>query len=858
MQLIKQYTAVFLTAVLLLTLFPCCSAATAAPATAGGTLEKLGAFGILTDKEMEILATESPLTRGDFIRLAVRLSGMDPTSVAGKGYRLPFVDVEQSDANYRYLCTAYEIGLIEGYSGAALRPGDPVTLDEAAKLLVTVLGYKPIAMLQGGYPTGYRIIASQLKLFAGCGSLEEITGPDAAILVENTLDAPMAKEVRAGDTVSFDTSKDNILLAERFGIYQTEGVLDGTEITTLLTGYSTVPRGFVTIGGEPYLIGSTQAADWLGYAVECYYQDEPGQDRTLVFITPKENRNQTLEIDAEHILSADARHVTYADANGKRKTQTIFLQASFIYNGKQTAFSANLLKSDCGSLTLVDNNGDGTYEVLLMTAYRTIVAASVSATAYTVTDYLGGKAVQLEEGNQDYRIHMTMNGAPVTINELKQWDVLSYAESADAGIPLKTVLISRESVVGTVTAISPDDKKVEIDDEMYDVSGSLLERLKLGEEGTFCFDVFGRVVALNGERKMVYGYVKAGKKQGIDTYVLKIFTENNHWVELPLRSKLRFNGVASCPAEEVFRALLKDKTVMPQLIAYRVSADRQVNELSTALDIPVGSAEEAAAIQNSTFRKSMTLGSITYRNYSGSMSFEDRVCVKDAKIFFIPPKPAEASDELFAVGGVSRLEHDMTYTNVVAFDVDELRCAAACTTDKRSAFINQGNDPIMVVTDVNEAIDDLSEPIYAIHGLYNGTMTSVYTANKEVVDSIKLRKGDVVQFARNDDGYVDTIVRQFSAENGFAQKGMTGGAYHSATRLRGQVVKADAERKKMIIDYGAEPGVYSILGNPVVYVYDAVHNRGTTGTVNDIVDGDYIFYLARYFDIRAIVIFKEY
>lgn len=858
MRLFKKYMSMILAAVLCLMLMYSFPAAAAAAPAEGDTIEKLAAFGILDEVETGILKSKSPLSRGNFIRLMVRLSGIEPETIIGTQYTSPFGDVSPNDNNYKFLCTAYEIGLAEGSTGAMFRPDDPVTRDMAAKLLVTVLGYKTLAELRGGYPSGYQILANQLKLFAGCGSAAEITGSAAATMIENALDAPVFQVKTVGGTsVTLDSDAQDTLLKERFHIYKVEGVLDGTERTTLLTGSSSLRQGYVTIDGESYAAGETKAADWFGYCVTAYYREEQGEECTLVYAAPKRNKNETIELDIADISAVTAKKLTYADEAGKLQTADISLLASVIYNGKQTAFSSALFEGESGRLTMIDNDRDGAYDVLLLNVYRTIVVSGISAVTHTVNDYLGGENVELDAANSEYYLYMTNGGQVVSLEDLAQWDVLSYAESIGEGKQIKTVLVSKKRVTGIVDTLNESDKRATIEGKEYDIAASMAEKLKVGDEGTFYIDAFGKIVASGSERDVVYGFVKAGKEGNLGGYMLKIFTENNRWVELPLRSKLRLNGVTGRTAAEAYRLLTENGILTPQLVTYRVSAEREISELNTAQGIEAGSAEEEAAIRDGIFRKSMALGSVIYRNMSSSRSFEDYACVKDAKVFLIPPQPASAADDQFSAGGVGLLVHDQNYSNVNLYDMDELRCAKACTVDKKTTNVSTSS-PYMVVTDINEAVNDDDEPVYALRGLYNGSMSVVYTADKTIVESKNLRKGDVIQFSINDDGEAENLVQQFKAEDGFTQKGIKGSAYSDTTILRGQILKINAAEREMVIDYGTRKGVFPITTRAKIYVYDPVHNRATVGTAEDIAQGDYIFYTARYFDINTIVIFKEY
>lgn len=852
----NKYTAMLLMAAVLFTLLPCVPALAAA-AQPGNFIEKLEALGVLTVGESALLESDSPLSRGAFTRLMVRLSGIAPETIIDRQYALPFSDVNPNDEIYTWLCAAYEIGLADGTSSELFRPNDPVTREMAAKMLVTVLGYKQLAELRGGYPTGYQILASQLKLFSGCGSLAEIDGAAAAVLLENALDTPYFRETAVGTANTFQSDSAHTLLQERFFIYQTEGVLDGTENTTLLTGDSPVKHGFVTIDQTRYAVGETSAEALFGYHVEGYWRGEQGEERTLLYVAPT-RKNEILQMDAENLLSASAERFTYEDVDGDPETVNLSPRASFLYNGKQTPFSSELLRAECGNITLIDNNDDGAYDVLIMTAYRTIVVSGASAHTHTVTDYLGGKAVELDPQSGDYRVHMTLDGAPVTVADLQPWDVLSYAESPEDGKVLKTALVRREKATGTVNAVSLDDKMVEINGVEYRASAAVMEKIKAGDEGAFYIDAFARVVAASNERDVVYGFVKAGLKKSLDRYYLKIFTENNRWVELPLRSKLQYNGVSGTPAADAYSALLQEEKFKPQLITYRVSAEREINELNTAQDIPVGSAGEEAALQAGTFRKSLALSSANYRNYAGSAAFGDSFCVASAKIFILPGNPAEAPDEAFNAGSASLLVHDVRYTNIAVYDIDEMRYAKACTVDSKAGSVenNSGTQPFMVVTGINDAVDDYGEVVYAVHGLYQGGTSAVY-AETEAVDTIALQKGDVVQFGVDETGNVCAVSRCYSAKDGFKQKGITGDPYSVLTVLRAQVKNISTEKGRFVLDYGSGQGVYR-LGDAPVYLYDPVHGRGMVGTAGDIAVGDYVFVAARYLSGATIVVFKEY
>lgn len=72
-----------------------------------------------------------------------------------------FSDMTSAHWAYGYIETAYGSGLIDGNDDGTFAPDNDVKFSEAVKMIVTALGYKPLAEQRGGFPHGYAQIASQ-------------------------------------------------------------------------------------------------------------------------------------------------------------------------------------------------------------------------------------------------------------------------------------------------------------------------------------------------------------------------------------------------------------------------------------------------------------------------------------------------------------------------------------------------------------------------------------------------------------------------------------------------------------------------------------------------------------------------
>ena len=119
-------------------------------------------------------------------------------------YRPTFNDIENHWAA-KEITFAHENALVEGTSETTFEPDKNVSVQEFAKMLITLLGYKEMAEQQGGFPHGYMMTGSRLGLFAGL----YLEGPDdvsrktvAAMLV-NSLDVPLMKQSGFGANTEY-------------------------------------------------------------------------------------------------------------------------------------------------------------------------------------------------------------------------------------------------------------------------------------------------------------------------------------------------------------------------------------------------------------------------------------------------------------------------------------------------------------------------------------------------------------------------------------------------------------------------------------------------------------------------------
>ena len=195
------------------------------------TPDALQAFGVATDAE----ATADKITRSAFVTMAVRMSGVNMNLYAGEIVDYPFTDVSASAAEYPYIKAAYDMGLVSGNGSGIFGGNDQVTLHQAAKILVTLLGYKEKAEALGGYPYGYMNVANEKDLFDNMADLDAaapLSADAARELILNALESTFVSLSSIGADTKYDES-DNMYMSKMLGIYKITGVLEQNEYTSV-------------------------------------------------------------------------------------------------------------------------------------------------------------------------------------------------------------------------------------------------------------------------------------------------------------------------------------------------------------------------------------------------------------------------------------------------------------------------------------------------------------------------------------------------------------------------------------------------------------------------------------------------
>ncbi len=153
-----------------------------------GTSDEQRTVGILEEYLSGDYDDDTVVTRAEAAALMVRLKGLEPTFATGT----IFSDVPADYWAAESIETAYQCDIVDGCGDGAFYPDDPLTFEQAEKMIECTLGYSPAARAKGGWPEGYMRIAADHGLTSSVtGNVgETVTRRTLAKMVYNVLDVP--------------------------------------------------------------------------------------------------------------------------------------------------------------------------------------------------------------------------------------------------------------------------------------------------------------------------------------------------------------------------------------------------------------------------------------------------------------------------------------------------------------------------------------------------------------------------------------------------------------------------------------------------------------------------------------------
>ena len=151
-------------------------------------VEKMTALGVMSGYEDGTFRPEKNISRSEAAVMFVRILHLTPDASENQ-----FRDVPAEHWAKGEIETAASFGIINGTESGIFMPDTGLKKLQAAVIVLNTMGFKGEAQLKGGYPGGYRSLASDKNLFKSINGSEDdvITRGEFATMLANALDEPI-------------------------------------------------------------------------------------------------------------------------------------------------------------------------------------------------------------------------------------------------------------------------------------------------------------------------------------------------------------------------------------------------------------------------------------------------------------------------------------------------------------------------------------------------------------------------------------------------------------------------------------------------------------------------------------------
>jgi hypothetical protein len=572
-------------------------------------INELSAFGILLGDENGGLNLQNSVTRVEFCAMVTRMLKINAFSAGGGAM---FNDVGTDDWFYNDINTLTQLKIVDGAGDGSFYPNNPVSLDEACKMLIVSLGYGFIANEKGGYPTGYKITASEIGILRGISfSGGEITRADLAQMVYNCLGIeliePVYKDGAETYRVSDKTLRDMHLYSNGDGSFVSGvGIVEANYKTWLVKPYPNLEPDEVVIDGVIVKTGGTNAADCLGMEIKYYASsDIEGGVYTLKLVAATEN-NSVVNISDYDYEGSDGSDIRYDANNASNTIRTLNLSSGYalVRNNRIILSPVTAdFELERGSVSLIDNNGDRLYDVLIIKEFESVIIAEIDKDIMrlkTTTPYNGIVAFKFDPDSEIHYFLKNADGLDIELSDVEAGSVASIF--ADYDRQIFEFIVNDKTIESVVDEYTELDGIAVINGTEYTVEKNRELEIRVGYENRFFLN-YRNEIAFADEIRTVenYGYIieTTTKFTLADNGKVKMLVPGEYKVEvvyddtveydegtsvlkagnsevrvLPVASKVNVGGT-KVGAEDFMKGFTSDN----RLVKYKTNSDGEIKEI---------------------------------------------------------------------------------------------------------------------------------------------------------------------------------------------------------------------------------------------------------------------------------------
>ncbi len=329
----------------------------------------------------------------------------------------------------------------------------------------------------------------------------------------------------SGEPLYFDS------YAERNEIERVKGIVYANEITSLKSEYSAGPDS-VVVGDRVYYDDNTGIGNYIGREAEVFVIDD------LIIASRITESNTEVFVESKDFIDVNNRYITYY-ADGKTKKLRLASDFIQIYNWglKLKKELETLQSSDLCRITLISNNKDKEYDVVIIEDLQVYQVGSIDKENLVIVDK--NQLWRRDLSRIDYAISDGKRSMDFT--DIKPNDVI-YSMENDAGDYIK-LYVSSDRIDGICTFVSQYDGICMVDGIEYGISACAAKDIDIGSDRRYYLGAFGRIEFSENISVNMYGLAyRIYYDYDVDAYMIKMVTQNGEDVSYKFTRKTKFYG----------------------------------------------------------------------------------------------------------------------------------------------------------------------------------------------------------------------------------------------------------------------------------------------------------------------------
>ncbi len=705
------------------------------------------------------------VTRAEFTALCINAANIPLSS-----RELSFDDVKPNHELYQYIATAADCAIIDA-SSPSFAPDRKINLNEALKISLSILGYGAVCEARGGYPYGYINVAKEIELLDSVDMNSPVEDSNLMHLLYNFLNADLMQiDSFTGDALGYSVKSGKNLLKT---VYNLEKITEIVTTAGMASVRSTAPDKYsIEADGEVYNTTIVNAERYLGLYCHVYINTDTNTAEGII-----KAENTVVTIKPSEVEYADDNKLKVYGEDNKEKTYRLSSVLSFVRNGRLIPHTAADFSYDSGTLTLIDNNTDGIYDVVIGEKIEYVLAGTVDIAERVLYNKLEPQNFSFESGDGFHYSGCRYNSSdksytPMKFEELESGMFIEIKKSDDGGLIWFCVVDNKIS--GKITERSTDS--ICINGTKYETTQYFTQKcpsLQFGINYEFYLTSDKRIAYANSvsNKVMQYGYlIGYGEKTGLDpTIMLKILTLNGNIQAYDLSSEIVLDGIKEKTSEgNVKRALCEGTSVKYQLIRFKCNKEGAITVIDTAAE-PSGDVinkYKAPDFSDNSLVRNVT-GVTGVLNSGRALS---PICTLSGTTLIMVPETLavgkEYDESVFRIESSAALTEHNTY-KIDGYDFDSTMCPAVAVVYSESA-LSKGNiyleEPLSwydgcVVDKVTNALTSDGEEVTKLTVVRAGSHKTYYI-NQAVKDALANAgkaipsPGDIIRVTLKNGNYI--------------------------------------------------------------------------------------------------------